>query len=291
MTEFESGSLPPMDWLRSFEAAGRLGNFTAAAREIGLTQAAISQHIRSLENRLDILLFRRLPRGVELTADGEAYLPHIENALSVIKRGTADLFGRPRKRITIAAPASVLSLWIAPRLKKMEITSSSVEMSFSSIHREVDYETTASDYQVRYGNGKWAGRKSILLYTEELAPACAPSLLNTVSLKDWHTLSFLTVKGSRDGWREWAQARKFSPIIASRFRFDSFIAALHAAEAGVGVLLASLPLIQENLKRNSLALLDPEPHKMPTGAWITWPQERTEDKYHKELIHLLASAL
>ncbi len=290
MTEENTESLPPMEWLRSFEAAGRLGNFTAAANEIGLTQAAVSQHIRSLESRLDILLFRRLPRGVELTADGEAYLPHIENALSVIKRGTADLFGRPRKHITIAAPASVLSLWIAPRLKKLEQSSSSANLSLSSIHREVDYEATASDYQVRYGTGKWAGRNAALLYREELAPACSPQLLSTVSPKDWHTLPFLTVKGSRDGWREWARARKFSPVMTSRYRFDSFITALHAAEAGVGVLLASLPLIQDHVKRKSLTLVDPEPHNMPSGAWITWPQDRIEDKHHKELIDLLRSA-
>ena len=105
-----SDPLPPLEWLRVFEAAGRLGNFTAAAAELGVTQATVSQRIGHLEARLDTHLFVRLARSVELTADGEAYLPHIKNALDAVRRGTADLFGTPRTRITIAASASVAAL-------------------------------------------------------------------------------------------------------------------------------------------------------------------------------------
>ncbi|MBL4907254.1 MAG: LysR family transcriptional regulator [Sneathiella sp.] len=289
MSEFEFNTLPPMEWLRSFEAAGRNGNFTAAANEIGLTQASVSQHIRALEEKLDILLFRRLPRGVELTADGEAYLPHIENALAVIKRGTADLFGRPRRKITIASPSSVSSLWVAPRLTTMSLSSTSLEISLSSVYREVDYDAVDSDYQIRYGNGHWPDRDATLLYTEALAPACAPDLLDSIEDGHWQSLPFLTVKGSRDGWREWAKARDIRPVMTSRFRFDSFITALHAAEVGAGVVLASLPLIQTHLKRQTLTLLDPKPHVMSTGAWITWPHDRLLDKYHDELINFLRS--
>lgn len=67
--------LPPLEWLRVFEAAARLENFSNAARELGLTQAAVSQRIRNLEGRLGKPLFTRLPRGVELTVEGEAYAP------------------------------------------------------------------------------------------------------------------------------------------------------------------------------------------------------------------------
>ncbi len=289
MAKDDRHSLPPMEWLRSFEAAGRLGNFTAAANEIGLTQASVSQHIRALEGRLGILLFRRLARGVELTADGEAYLPHIETALSVIKHGTTDLFGRAKKRISIAAPASVSSLWVAPRLKTIAESNALLEISLASIHREVDYEAIESDYQIRYGNGNWPGLNAVLLYSEILTPACSPEILENATNGDWKTLPILSVKGRRDGWREWAKAKNTSPVRAPHLRFDSFMTALIAAEAGAGVLLASLPLIQQQLKTKSLTLLEKDSHKMSTGAWITWPQQYLPDRNHEKLIDQLTS--
>ncbi|TJW71803.1 MAG: LysR family transcriptional regulator, partial [Mesorhizobium sp.] len=80
--------MPPLDWLRSFEAAARLSNFTAAATELGLTQAAVSQHIRFLEERLKTRLFARLARGVALSPEGAAYLPHIQSAFAIIGNST-----------------------------------------------------------------------------------------------------------------------------------------------------------------------------------------------------------
>ncbi|TIX68957.1 MAG: LysR family transcriptional regulator, partial [Mesorhizobium sp.] len=85
-------ALPPLDWLRSFEAAARLSNFTAAAAELGLTQAAVSQHIRALEQRLKTRLFVRLARGVALSPEGAAYLPHIQSAFATIANSTTELF-------------------------------------------------------------------------------------------------------------------------------------------------------------------------------------------------------
>ena len=84
--------MPPLDWLRTFEAAARLSNFTAAAGELGLTQAAVSQHVRSLEDRLKRPLFIRLARGVGLTPEGAAYMPHLQSAFTMIANTTRELF-------------------------------------------------------------------------------------------------------------------------------------------------------------------------------------------------------
>jgi DNA-binding transcriptional LysR family regulator len=149
---------PNLPGLWFFEAAGRLGNFTAAANELGLTQAALSQRIRHLETRLNTHLFLRLARGVELTADGEAYLPHIKNALDAVRRGTADLFGTPRTRITIAAPASVAALWTAPRLRALSRARPTLQVLVSAIHRSSDFDATQADFEVRFGQGSWPER-------------------------------------------------------------------------------------------------------------------------------------
>ncbi len=283
----ETGTLPPLEWIRSFEAAGRLGNFTAAATELGLTQASVSQHIRFLEDRLGVSLFRRLQRGVELSADGEAYLPHIENALSIIRRGTSDLFGRPSKRLSISAPASPLALWIAPRLKLFNRAFPNIELSLSSIHREVDYDRGETDYQVRYGHGNWQDMAAIQLYQESLAPACSPKLLKGNPDLDWRELPVLSVKGARDGWQEWARNRGTPLPMAPSLRFDSFMTALEAARSGAGILLASLPLIQQDLKSGHMILLEEKPHIMTLGTWLTWKQDRPHNQLHVGLVKSL----
>ncbi|RWG69875.1 MAG: LysR family transcriptional regulator, partial [Mesorhizobium sp.] len=116
MTGKAADPMPPLDWLRSFEAAARLSNFTAAAAELGLTQAA-SQHIRFLEERLKTRLFARLARGVALSPEGAAYLPHIQSAFAIIGSSTRELF-EPRvlQTVTIRVPISFALLVLVPAL-------------------------------------------------------------------------------------------------------------------------------------------------------------------------------
>jgi DNA-binding transcriptional LysR family regulator len=264
-------SLPPLEWLRAFEAAGRLGNFTAAADELGLTQAAVSQRIRQLETRLNSHLFLRLARGVELTADGEAYLPHIRNALDAVRRGTADLFGAPKTRITIAAPASVAALWIAPRLSALNLARPTLQVLVSTIHRWSDFDATQADFEVRFGQGSWPERAAARLYTEVLAPACSPDLLGGADNREWRRLPTIAVSGPRDGWNEWAAATGEPPLGEPVLRFDSMITAMNAARAGAGVLLASLPLARGELANRSLITLSDRHLPMAGGYWLTWP--------------------
>jgi len=286
MTETKQSHLPSMEWLKSFEAAGRLGNFTAAGNEIGLTQASISQHIRTLENNLGTRLFRRLPRGVELTIEGEAYLGHVSNALSLIRRGTTELFGRPhRKKITIIGPASVAALWVSPRLNSFSKTNPDVEIAVSSIYRQVDYELVESDYEIRFGAGNWAGRRSVQLFQEKLLPVCAPHLITNET--NWRDLPILAITGIRDGWHDWAQSGGQAPLDKPSLRFDSFLTAFHAARAGAGVVLASKPMIKTDLLQRTLIPVDDHTHNMSSGHWITWPQNQMTDTVHDDLISAL----
>ena len=257
-----------MEWLRAFEAAGRLGSFTAAAQETGLTQAAVSQRIKLLETRLGTKLFNRLPKGVELTVAGDAYLPHITGALARVRRGTADLFARPRRRLSIAATASMTTLWLAPRLKDLSASLPGVELSVASIGREADYETGEHDFQIRFGHGDWEGHESALLFREELAPVAAPGLAGPA--ESWRELPTIALTGPRDGWAEWASAAGEPPPSSSVLRFDSQIAALEAARSGAGVTLASLPLAAAVLEKGDLVQVSAKSLTMTGGQWLCW---------------------
>ena len=165
MPALDSSKLPPLEWLRVFEAAARLGNFTAAATELSLTQAAVSQRIRLLEARLGTKLFERLPRGVTLTLAGEAYVPHVHASLSALARATTDVFGTDRRRITIAAAGSAILLWIIPRLARLRESAPRTTIKFVTVYREPDYVTAQADFDVRFGHGVWPGRECRELFT------------------------------------------------------------------------------------------------------------------------------
>ncbi len=283
----ESGpSLPPLEWLRVFDAAAQSGNFTAAAEAVNLTQAAVSQRIRNLEARLGRTLFRRLPRGVELTVDGEAYAPHVRQALAALERSTADLFSAPRARLSISGSASVIALWITPRLPVLLARFPNLEVSFSTVQRYGDYAAAQADMEIRFGRGTFPGLRARKLFDEVLAPVASPALLSRPG-ENWRDLPQIALAGPREGWREWAAAAGVTPPRQALLRFDSFAQALAAALAGQGVLLASLPLVQEALADGRLRRLQEPELRMDQSYWLTWREEEARYRNHEAILACL----
>ena len=287
--KIDSTAIPPLEWLRVFEAAARLGNFTAAAQELNLTQAAVSQRIRNLESRLGVALFVRLPRGVELTTEGEAYAPHVRASFAALERSTADLFSRPRRQISIAAPASVIELWMIPRLSRLQKQMPDLQVSFLTVQRLGDYTAAGADLEVRFGDGQWPQTAGQKLYDEILAPVVAPQLIAAAN-PEWRTLRQIAVSGPRDGWLEWSAKAQVAPPKSPSYRFDSFIQALTTAKEGMGVLLGSLALLGDVLNSGDLVRL-PEPAiRMDHGYWLTWPKDDPLSKERHTVVETFCQA-
>lgn len=264
-------TLPPLEWIRVFEAAARLNSFSAAATELSLTQAAVSQRIRNLELRLGTQLFNRHPRGVTLSTQGEAWFPHVEAALAQLGRSTADLFAAPRSKVTLAASGSVIELWLLPRLAGLRARLPNVQLAFETVQNLPDYDRTDADLEIRFGAGHWAGRQARRLFREELAPVAAPALLDPA--KDWRDLPLIAVSGPRPGWRDWFSACGMDPPPAPWMRFDTFAQGAEAALAGAGVLLASLPLCAPMIRAGRLERLTTGALVIEEGYWIAWPEK------------------
>ncbi|MDB5526677.1 MAG: hypothetical protein JWM58_4440 [Rhizobium sp.] len=279
-------ALPPLEWVRVFEAAARLGSFTAAADELGLTQAAVSQRIRKLELRIGTQLFNRQPRGVTLSTQGEAWLPHVQTALTLLLHSAANLFEAPRRKIVIAASTSVIELWIIPRLTRIAERLPHVQLAFETIQNLPDYDRSEADFEIRFGEGNWTGRDSRRLFREELAPVAAPVLLGCPS-QDWRALPQIATSGPRIGWRDWCNAVDMQPMNVPVLRFDTFVQALRAAEAGAGVLLASLPLCSRSISTGALTRLTPQTLPMESGYWLTWQRSRPNFAERLSLIECL----
>ncbi|TIX90808.1 LysR family transcriptional regulator [Rhizobium sp. P44RR-XXIV] len=279
-------TLPPLEWVRVFEAAGRLGSFTAAANELGLTQAAVSQRIKNLESQLGAQLFNRQARGVILSIQGESWLPHVQAALNQLLHSTANLFELPRRKVTIAASSSIIELWIVPRLHRITQKLPHVQLSFETIQHLPDYERSEADLEIRFGEGNWFGRDAERLYAEELAPVASPSLVNIVS-GNWEASPRIATSGPRDGWRDWSLAAGADIQPAPTLRFDTFVQALRAAEAGAGVLLGSLPLCEHSIRTGGVICLTDRSLRMEAGYWITWARNRPTFAERGPLIEIL----
>ena len=276
----------PLEWIRAFEAAARLGSFTAAAEEGGLTQSAISQRIGHLEARLGAQLFIRQARQITLTSEGEAWLPHVQAALLTLRDSTDALFGVSRNRIAISASASVHEIWVVPRMAKLaEATGAEITLSTMVVAAGEVAEDAA--IRIRYGSGDWPVSYAQPLYEERMSPVAAPELL---AAGEWQELPRLAVAGPRPGWSRWCEQTGTPTTPVPSLRFDSFGAALAAARAGHGVLLASLPLVARDLHEGRLERVSDHVLHHHETYWLLGTRERLSRRQWQKLSACLTDA-
>jgi len=232
--------LPNLLWLRSFEAASRLGSFTAAGAELGLTQSAVSTHIRSLESQLGHQLMERTTRKVDLTASGRAYLPSVRKALQDLAASTESLFGnRTRGTVTIRAPISETVLIISPALAGFRKDHPDIDIRLLSAIWADTALDTGTDIEIRLGTGSWPGARAEPLGTETIVPVCSPDLAARLkvpkALLDHPRIHIL---GFDDHWPRTFEALGLQqPEKPSGVTVDTSLAAVELAVANGGVAL------------------------------------------------------
>ncbi len=268
--------LPPLDWLRVFEAAGRLGGFSAAAREFGLTQAAVSQRIGNLESWLGRSLFVRKARGVSLTVEGESYLPLVQQSLQALERNTEDLFGKSPRELRVAALSSHIRALVLPHLTAFQDMRPDIRLLTDSVARRSSLDEEKTWLQIRYGKGTWPGREAALISPEVLVPVAAPSV-------EWGA-PVLELRGERPGWRDWERNSNRTDVPPAKLSFDSMEHALSAASQGLGIALGSVPLATAELMSGQLRKLDLPDLKTTEGYWLTWPEDKAQSKKQRALI-------
>ncbi|WP_298983833.1 LysR substrate-binding domain-containing protein [uncultured Roseibium sp.] len=234
-------SVPNLQWLRSFEAASRLGSFTAAGEELGLTQAAISTHIRALEQQLGHQLLFRSTRKVDLTASGKAYLPSVRKALTDLAVSTTGLFGTTSPgSVTIRAPISEAVLIIAPALASFQNGHPEIEIRLlSAIWADTVLET-GIDIEIRLGAGNWPGTHAEALGPETVIPVCHPDHAGTLkSAADLAEYPLIHILGFENHWTRFFEAQEISMPADRDITVDTSLAAVEwaAAKGGVALLL------------------------------------------------------
>ncbi|MGE8131834.1 LysR family transcriptional regulator [Methylobacterium sp. NPDC080182] len=170
--------LPPLNALRSFEAAARLGSLTLAAQELGVTHGAVSRQVRILEDFLGTPLFRRLNRRIELTATALAYLPEVSAALDRLSVATAAHRTRREPRLLrINATPTFTLRWLIPRLSAFQRLNPGIEVRLTTSNDPLDAILEPFDLAIRRGPSEQMGFVSRWTLADDRAPVCCPTLV------------------------------------------------------------------------------------------------------------------
>lgn len=257
--------LPPLNALRTFEAAARRLSFTKAADELYVTQAAVSHQIKALEEFLGVQLFRRYNRRLELTQAGHDYLPPLTDALDMMARATQRLHPTHESgQLRLSTLQSFATKWLIPRLPRFRELRPDIDPMISTSQRLIDLETDEFDAAIRVGQGNYAGLQTVLLMDDVAFPVCSPRLLESLDSPrkpddlDRHVLLHDYSVG-RDGddddpnWRAWLNHAQVTNVDAEAGpAYNDSGMALQAAIAGQGVALGRRSLVTDDLKAGTL---------------------------------------
>lgn len=272
-------NLPPLAAVRVFEAAARHENFTAAAAELGMTQAAVSYQVRVLEERTGQPLFCRESKRVLLTEAGRRVASELTRAFDTIDESFAQLRRDDAATLTVSATRTFASAWLAWRLGRYQIANPDMAVRMTSEDALTDFARDAVDIAIRSGLGRWDGVHAELLFTIDFTPMCSPSFLAARGGRlDPATLLSLPLIGPDDPW--WAHWLCDAGVEASEsqrpsgIRLDSQASEGHAAMAGQGIAMLTPFFWQTDLAEGRLVQPFPQVSSRGYGYWLVVPEHR-----------------
>ena len=275
-------ALPPLAWFRAFESAARRLSFTAAAEEIGMTQSAVSQHVKSLETSLGVALFIRRPRGLSLTDDGRKLLPQVSSALETLTVAARNFDTVPSKNVlTVAASVSIAQWLISPRLNEFTNKNPEINIRFLSTIWPDDFHTVRADVEIPFGSQKQFGRNATRLEPSGLVALKSPKFSGNIE-----SSTLIESVGTSDGWKSWAESVGGNPM--PKIFVDSYGAAMNLAINGNGIALVSNILAQDAIRSGKLIMADKTLLTCNEGYYLRYNDKNLLAKqFHDWLINSL----
>ena len=269
--------LPSLSGLQAFEAVARLGSFTRAASELGLTQTAVSHRIARLEDQLGLRLFRRNGPRIALTDAARTYTTGVAEAFDGLYRATQRLRSvRGGNTLTISTLISFGAKWLVPRMADFQARHPDIDARLLTSSLPVDFARDGVDLAIRYGDGDWPGLRADLLFREELLPVCSPKLLGAaprpLAPEDLKRFRLIEVSTYPDDWRNWltgaraADGRTNAAPPACDLAFDLAFAAIEAAMDGTGLAIGRRSLVARDLAAGRL--IAPFAHREPRRSYF-----------------------
>lgn len=274
--------LPPLNALRAFEASARLGSFVAAAAELRVSAAAVSQQVRRLEEYLDTVLFQRLARGLSLTEQGRDYLPELSAGFDLLSESTTRLRAKRADGVlTLTTLAAFANGWLLPRMHRFRERAPRIDLVLRTSRQLMDFRRDAIDLAIRLAPAPSRGLHGEMLCGEELFPVASPLLFGggrtpetLAALADYPLLHDTDANPEQPwlGWRGWFERAGLDTARTARGpQFSDSIVLMGAAVAGLGVAIGRGPHVEQLLARGQLLRVTQENWIAPWKYFLMAP--------------------
>jgi LysR family glycine cleavage system transcriptional activator len=275
--------MPMLPALRAFEAVARLGSVRAAAAELHVTPAAVSQQVKALEADLGRPLIRRRGNALELTEPGAAGSDTLQAAFRLMAEAVKQMREhQAQPQIRLSVDPTLAASWLIGRLPRYRALPGSVDLLLDANRRYADFTRDQVDAAIRFGIGRFPGLDSHFLLAEELFPVCSPKLLrgdhplkkpddlrhHTLLHNDWSSRI-----GSWPNWQDWLSAAGAKTVDAKTgLHFNDSLVVLEAALSGQGVLLGNITAVQDLIAAKKLVAPFPLRLKSDLGYYFVCPE-------------------
>ena len=277
--------LPPLSAVRAFEAAARAENFTVAAAELGMTQAAVSYQVKSLEVRLGAPLFLREKGRVRLTTLGARLLPSLTGAFDAIEAAFATHQQEDEGLLTVTTTHTFANTWLAWRLGGFQMDHPDLAVRMTTSNDLVDLRSGDADVAIRAGSGDWEGVEKHRLFASAFTPMASPTCLAEAERRLGRALEPRDlprqnlINPNDEWWQQWLSDNgvpaEESNLRRPGVRLDNQANEGHAAMAGQGFALLTPLLWKGDVAAGRLAV--PFPDRLSARSWAYWlvyPSER-----------------
>jgi len=268
--------LPPLTAIRAFESAGRHENFSRAAEELGMTQAAISYQIRALEDRIGKALFLREKGRVRLSDTGRRLLPALSGAFSAMGEAFAALRSEDDEVLALDTFTSFGSTWLAARIGHFQMRYPDLAVRITLSNEPVDLVSGPVDVAFRAGAGGWEGLRAEFLFRQHFTPMCTPAFRDQHSIETAQDLLRVQRFGPNDAlWAGWFRAAGMEAPEARRgVILDNQTQEASALMGGFGVAMMSPLYWRADLESGRLVRLFDTLYVGQSALWLTHAASR-----------------
>lgn len=288
-----SKKLPSLNALKAFEAVSRHLNFKLAADELNVTQSAVAQQVRSLEEELSIKLFDRHSKGVSLTSNGRNYANSIQLAFNVIHEATQS-FTTEKQNITISVTPTFASKWLIPRLTNFTAIYPEIELQILATEKTSHFQNDGVDLAIRYGHiPSGSGLNIELLVQDSFIAVASPDLVKLkqgyIQLED--LFEYTLLHDAQNLWSLFLEQvdAKTAHKAFKNLRFNQTALAIDAAISGQGIMLTNPLFIDKELKNRKLIKIFEQELHLETAFYLVSPHYSKNTENLQKVHHWLIS--
>lgn len=290
-------TLPSLDPLVFFESAARLRSYSRAARELNVSQVAVSKRIKSLEAEVGKPLFERQGRSVALTPEGHAFAERVRAGLGFLEEAVmAARAGTPRQRqvVQVAANENINFFWLAPRVRSFQMAGNDAVVSVVTANNVSDVVRDDTDLAIFYGKAPPEGWSAHELFGEIIAPVASPSFRVKFESGQVGSITLLDYRKEAPDWVNWDSAaiselRKSFPLAVYR-QCSSYIQSISLAIEGEGIALGVLPMLHREIEEQRLVSLTPSPLHTGHRYFLASPVGKRPSQATQDLLDFLGAA-